>query len=401
VIGRASPPGVQVGVPKSSLPRARGPLARLGPRLTAAFVVVALFAAGLTALIGLDAATGHFERFIAQSAPVEDVQPGAGQRLGRGNRLGQQVLLEELRRSQLQAGLVALLVAGLAGAVLAYSISRPVRELTDVTRRYTGGDRAARSGIAGGGELAELGSAFNALADNLNAEQERERQMMADIVHEFRTPLTVLRSELEAMQDGMADLTPQALGPLIEETELLSRLVTDLRILSLAETGQLHLDVREVDVAELAASVVQALGPLSASNNVAVVHDAESARVSGDPERLRQVLLNLTGNALRHTPSGGRVEVKVRGGERCSIEVRDDGPGIPPESLERVFDRFYRVDRARSRSDGGSGIGLAIVRAIVQAHGGSVSAANAPGGGAVFTVLLPILSARGLPGAAA
>ena len=385
-------------------------LAALGPRLTLAFVVVALFAAGLTAWLGFNAAGGHFERFLngqgqylqAQTLQAQTFQAQSPQaqfpqaRGGRGNRVGQQLLLNELRDSQLQAGALALLVAGLVGAGLAYSISRPMRNLTRVTREYSLGNRAARATVGGGSELAELGVAFNTLAGNLNAEQERERRVMADIAHELRTPLTVLRSELESMQDGLSPLTPEALGPLIAETELLGRLVNDLRLLSLAEAGELRLTRRPVNLNDLAGAVTAAFNPRAATNRVSLRlqpapgDGAPLVVVNGDGERLRQVLHNLLENALRHTPQGGRVTVDVRqAADTAILNVTDTGPGLP-EHPERLFERFYRADSARSRSDGGSGLGLAIVKAIAQAHGGSVQAANSAAGGAVFTVRLPL-----------
>ncbi|HEX2865303.1 MAG TPA: ATP-binding protein [Deinococcales bacterium] len=375
--------------PATTRTGARRFASRLGPRLTAAFVIVALFAAGLSALIGYRAASGHFERYLEQQAATTAGNT-PGPRYGRGNRDGQQLLLDELRRSQEQAALIALIVAAFAGAALAYTISRPVLDLTRATRRYASGERGTRAAVPGGGELAELGAAFNHLADSLNAEQERERQMIADIAHEFRTPLTVLRSELEAMQDGLSPCTPESLAPLVEETELLARLVSDLRVVTLAEAGALPLQRRDTDLAALAASVIGAFHARASAAGVKLALETTPASAPVDPERLRQVLHNLLENALRHTPHGGQVTLAVSpDGQTAVLQVRDTGPGLPTDRPERIFDRFYRVDPARSRTDGGSGLGLSIVRAIVNAHGGTVHAANAPTGGAILTARLP------------
>jgi signal transduction histidine kinase len=235
--------------------------------------------------------------------------------------------------------------------------------------------------------------------------------MTADIAHELRTPLAVQRAHLEALQDGVYPLNPANLAPILEQTHLLSRLVEDLRTLALADAGQLRLDRVPTDLPALARRVIERFQPQAAAQGIAIQLDSApgfpSPVLSLDPARIEQVLANLLTNALRHTPEGGRIAVSVYGSpERrpaamrpateepvsapgVQVSVRDSGPGIPEEALPRVFERFYRADRARSREEGGTGLGLAIARQIAQAHGGSLTAANHPEGGAFFTLTLP------------
>jgi signal transduction histidine kinase len=217
------------------------------------------------------------------------------------------------------------------------------------------------------------------------------RSLMADAGHELRTPLTNLRCQIEAIQDGLQSADAATVRSLHEETLLLSRLVTDLQDLAMAEAGRLPLHRAKVDVAEVVDAAIASLRPLAGERRIALHAEVPATiAVNADRERLGQVLRNLLSNAVTHTPESGAVTVTARGvGSAIEIAVHDTGPGIAPEHLPRVFDRFYRADPSRARATGGSGLGLAIVKQLVEAHGGEVRAESRPGHGAVFTFTLP------------
>lgn len=286
-------------------------------------------------------------------------------------------------------GLVALLVGGaLVGGLL-----RPVRDLTEASRALARGDLGRRVRVQSGDELGELSMAFNQMAENLEHLEKLRRDMTADVAHELRNPLAVMQAQVEGILDGVYPATPEALAPILDQTRLLRRLVDDLQTLALADAGQLALDLAETDLARLTARVVEAHRPQAEAHGVTLRLQANPIMLRVDPIRLEQILANLLANALRRTPAGGEVTVRLmtdaaRG--HVELEVADTGEGIPPEALPYVFERFYRAGRSRARSEGGSGLGLAITRKLVEAHGGSIGAANRPGGGASFVVVLPL-----------
>ncbi|MBJ7453744.1 MAG: two-component sensor histidine kinase, partial [Blastococcus sp.] len=210
----------------------------------------------------------------------------------------------------------------------------------------------------------------------------------ADVAHELRTPLAILRSQLEAVQDGVLDLAPALVASLHEETLRLGRLVADLETLTTAESVSFSLERVPVDVADVVRSVMAGLGPRFTDAGLTLDPRLAHAPVCGDPTRLAQVVTNLLTNAIKFVPAGGRVTVTTDViADRVGLTVRDDGPGIPDDELPRVFDRYFRGSGAGAN---GSGVGLAVVAALVQAHGGAVEAANACGGGAVLRVTLPL-----------
>jgi signal transduction histidine kinase len=220
--------------------------------------------------------------------------------------------------------------------------------------------------------------------------QNQRRQMTADIAHELRTPLSLILGYAEALRDGVLPATLESHNIIHDEALRLSRLVDDLRALSLAEAGELPLTRRETAVAPLIEQVAAAHQPRAQQQGIALQTDlpADLPPITADPDRLKQVIVNLLDNALRHTPEGGQVTLSARqDGPELSIAVRDSGPGIASEDLPRVFDRFYRADKSRTR--GGSGLGLAIARSIAQAHGGRLTVDSQTGQGATFTLWLP------------
>lgn len=243
-------------------------------------------------------------------------------------------------------------------------------------------------------EVAALAQSFNQLLDELSQREEEEKRLLADIAHDLRTPLTVLRGDLEALEDGLLPCTPEHLRRLQEEVHLLSRLVEDLRLLTLAENRALPLKPQALDPVALARGVLEARTSRAAAKGVELALEGGAPPLLADPEALRRMLHNLLDNALRHTPEGGRVEVRLEEeGPWVRIAVRDTGPGLQPE--ERVFQRFYRGDPARTR--GGSSLGLSIAKGLVEAMGGRIRAENHPEGGTLFTLWLPRGPAAHLP----
>ena len=290
--------------------------------------------------------------------------------------------------STLGTAAVALLLAfALSGRIL-----HPVSELTAAAHRMRQGDLEVRVVPRGDDEIARLGRAFNEMAERLGDIERTKRQMVGDVAHELRSPVTNLRCGLEAIQDGLVALDRDRIDALHSETLLLQRLIADLQDLALAEAGSLALERQPVDVAEI---VRRALGADQGGAAVTVAIDPRAAEVTADAGRLEQILRNLVSNARRHTPDDGRIDIRAtRDGGQVRIAVADTGSGIRPEHLPHVFDRFYRADPSRDRATGGAGLGLAIVRRLVEAHGGSVSAESGGAGhGTIVTISIPDRSA--------
>jgi signal transduction histidine kinase len=241
-------------------------------------------------------------------------------------------------------------------------------------------------------EVGQLASAFNSMAEALRRDELARRNLLADVAHELRTPLTVIEGTADAILDHLYEPTPERIGAIKEEAVLLAKTIGDLRDLALAETGHLTLDLAPTDVRELAERAVRGIRVVAEAKGVAVELEAapDLPSLEVDPGRILQVLGNLLGNAVRHTPSGGRVSLSVLPqGDNTAFSVSDTGQGIAAEDLPRVFERFYRADRSRSRQTGGSGLGLPIARQVVDAHGGRIWAESTPGQGSRFTFVLP------------
>jgi signal transduction histidine kinase len=306
----------------------------------------------------------------------------------------EQLVLGRLNRGVVIAGLLAGALGLVLAMGLAYTLLRPVRELTLAARKLSEGDLTQRVAIHGDDELATLGHAFNQMADSLQQAEESRRAMTADIAHELRTPLAVQRANLEAFQDGVYPLTVDNLTPVIEQNHLLTHLVEDLRTLALADAGQIELERIDTDLVALVGRVVEQFQPQAAAHQVRLVFSPaipSMQHISLDPIRVEQMLSNLLSNAMRYTPPGGQIDVAITLLPKVvSLTVHDSGPGIPEDALPFIFERFYRADKSRSRTGGGSGLGLAIARNLARAHGGDVTATNHASGGALFTLTLPV-----------
>jgi signal transduction histidine kinase len=288
------------------------------------------------------------------------------------------------------AAVAALVTALAASWLVTRRISRPIREVTRAARAIEGGRRTARARVSAPGELGELARAFDSMADEVDRAERACRHLAADAAHELRTPLATLAASLEELRDGLVGPSPARLAALHDQALRLGRIVSDLGDLAAAESAGMSMRHSEVDLGELARDVLAASGPQLRAAGLAVHADlGPGVTVRGDADRLHQVLGNLLANAARYCRPGDDVTLTVRAEPGLAVaEVRDTGPGIPPVDLPRVFDRFWRGTAARSVP--GSGLGLAVVRELVTAHGGTVQAASPSSGGSAFTVRLPV-----------
>lgn len=304
-------------------------------------------------------------------------------------------LLGRLNQAAVTAALIAGGAALLLALLLAYSLLRPVGELRLAAGELAAGDLSQRVPVRGDDELARLAESFNLMASSLQQAQESRMALTADIAHELRTPLAVQRAHLEALQDGIYELNAENLVTLEAQNRLLTRLVEDLRTLALADSGALTLQHTPTNLPALVQRVTTRFALQAAEQQVQLSVQPEPLPelplLSLDAQRIEQILNNLLSNALRYSPPGSLIQVHLLPQpDSVHLQVRDNGPGIPPQSLPLIFERFYRADKARDRRGGGSGLGLSIARKLAQAHGGDLRAANHPEGGAVFTLVLPL-----------
>jgi signal transduction histidine kinase len=269
------------------------------------------------------------------------------------------------------------------------ALALPLRDLIEAAGRVEAGDLSGRVEVRGPRELRALARAFNAMLERLRSNESARRRLLADVTHELRTPIAVIQGNLEAVLDGVYPADEAHIGPVLEETRVLSRLIDDLRTLSLAESGALDLHREATDLAVLAGEVVAAFHPQASAAGVTLRSEvsAELPLAEIDPLRIREVLANLTANALRHTPPGGSIRVTGGldpSGRTVDLSVIDTGKGIPPHELPHIFDRFYKSDDSP-----GSGLGLSIARNLVAAHGGEIHAESTLGEGTTVRFTLP------------
>jgi two-component system OmpR family sensor kinase/two-component system sensor histidine kinase BaeS len=291
-------------------------------------------------------------------------------------------------------GAVVLLVAGAvasaAVALLLRFFAAPLAELSAAATRIRARDYRVRVAVPlrGPAWLRDALRAFNAMATELETQDRARRHLMADIAHELRTPIAVLQGQIEGLIDGVYPRDDERLGRLLDETRMLARLVEDLRQLSTAESGTLALSPEPTDLVALANDVAASLGAQAHDSGIALEvpsSPADAGTVDVDPLRIREVLLNVVSNALRHTPSGGRVDVRLSASDaQVEIRVADTGSGISADEVARVFDRFFK-----GAGSTGSGLGLTIARSLVEAHGGTIRAESRSGAGTTIVIVLP------------
>jgi signal transduction histidine kinase len=304
----------------------------------------------------------------------------------------QETFLHRLVVAFMTSGIAALAMALVLGALLVRTITRPLGQLTAASRAIASGNLDTRVSVHSRDEVGQLAHAFNHMAAGLARVEEARRQQAADIAHELRSPLTVIQGQMEALADGIFPADTEHLEPVLVQTQLLNRLVEDLRTLSLADAGRLTLSPVPVKIGEWVAGVVGGFRAAAAGRGIVLDLEigAGLPEVEIDPERMSQVLGNMLDNALRHTPEGGRIAVRAAGRDGAvEVTITDTGLGVPSENLPHLFERFWRGDASRSRRTGGSGLGLAIAQRIVEAHGGHTWADNAPTGGLRIGFSLP------------
>jgi signal transduction histidine kinase len=326
--------------------------------------------------------------------------PGGLDRLGN---LEQQ-FLQRTRTLLLVGAAVAVGLGLVMGALLSRSLTAPLQRLAAAARAVAGGDLGRQVEVEGSIEMAEVGRAFNEMTVVLEAAETLRQNLVADVAHELRTPLSVVQGNLRAILDDVYPLDKAEVSRLYDETRLLSRLVDDLQELALADAGQLPLDIRPTDVGRVVRHTVENLALAAEAQEVALRAQipADLPSVQADPDRIAQVLRNLSVNALRHTPPGGCVTITALArAEAVEIVVADTGEGIAPDDLPFVFERFWRAERSRQRSErlvGGTGLGLSVAQSLVEAQGGQIWVESVPGEGAMFRFTLPIAKESPRPG---
>lgn len=306
-----------------------------------------------------------------------------------------QLLSSEIGRFFLIGGCMAVIVAVALAFFLARRILKPVKELTIASEQLGKGDFSQRVNIDERSELGELADTFNLMATDLERDEKLRRDLVADIAHELRSPLTNVRGYLEAIRDGIMTPDDKTIGTIYDETMLLSRLVHDLQDLSLAEAGQLKLFCQPENVGELVTQAVTAVMAKANAKKITMTIEMTEGlpQVFIDMQRIRQVLLNLLTNSLIHTPEHGKITISVdKSGDMLAVSVTDTGEGIPPEDLLLIFERFHRVDKSRARATGGTGLGLTIAKYFVEAHNGAINVRSEPGKGSTFTFTIPVAS---------
>jgi signal transduction histidine kinase len=353
-----------------------------------AVVAVALLSVGLAGLITRTELSGAFDDYLRHLP-----QPmGRGLGMGRHIILGaaEKTFLATVDRGIVIGILIAVALAAITAILVAYYLTRPIERLTVAAQTLAAGDLAHRVDVGGPSEVERLGTAFNEMAGALEEAEQLRRRLVADVAHELRDPLAALQAQVEGVAEGMLPVDGARLASLTDDVRYLSRLVSDLQELASAEAGALKYEMEPIDLAALIRRETDRAAQRAPEGVEVSDRCGTPTIVSGDEGRLSEVMRNLLANALRHTRRGTVTAACETDGASVRVEVRDTGTGIPEKDLPYVFERFYRADEARSRDTGGTGVGLAVSRRIIQDHGGEVFARNQDGGGAIVGFLLPL-----------
>lgn len=304
-----------------------------------------------------------------------------------------QTLSGAINEFLLLGAIMALAVALLIVFFLSRRISAPAHAIAVAAEGLASGDFSQRVAFEGRDELGTLATTFNAMATELMKADERRRNLVADVAHDLRTPVGDMRAYLEAMHDGLIEPSQANLDSVREDVMVLSRLINDLQLLALSDAGELSLVYQPDDIARVINSAVASVRARANQNGVSLESELPAVLppVEIDSERINQVLFNLLDNAIRYTGRGGHIVVVAeQRGPYVEVSVSDTGEGIPAEDLPHIFERFYRVDKSRSRATGGDGLGLTIVKRLVEAHGGRIKVQSEPAGGSRFTFMIPV-----------
>lgn len=307
----------------------------------------------------------------------------------------EQNFLDQVNNGLLWTLLAAVLVVSLLSLLMSGNFTRPIKALTTASRNLAEGKRTQLVKVNSSDELGELGKSFNRMSLEIDKAEQLRKQMTADVAHDLRTPLTVIGGYVEATRDGALDLTPERLDVIGLEVNRLNRLVSDLRTMSQSDSGELLISREAVDPALLLSKIGEIFRLQTEQKGISLAVEAAEGlpALSGDEGRLMQVLENLVANAIRHTPAGGKITLKVSEEARNHaylFSVTDSGEGIPAEELPLIFERFHRVDKSRHADSNQSGLGLAIARAIVEAHGGKIWAESTRGVGTTIRFEIPL-----------
>jgi len=301
-------------------------------------------------------------------------------------------LIESINLYLVIGGIIAIIVAIIASFLLSQRIVKPVQDLTYAARRLERGDYSGRVHFKGRGEIAELAHAFNAMTGSLERAEQLRRNLVTDVAHELRTPLSNIRGQVEAIDDKLLEPDAGTLSSIHSDVLLLSRLIDDLQYLSLAESGKLKLVMQPEEIGRLIEDAIAAARPKAAAAGVKLISDVpdDMPACTVDAQRISQVLRNLLDNAIAHTPMSGVITVSSKSDNGfIKVTVSDTGEGIPKEDIPNIFERFYRVDKSRARATGGAGLGLTISKRLVESHGGTITAESEAGKGSRFTFTLP------------
>lgn len=357
------------------------------------FLLVAITVSGLTYLANWQM-EGLFQDYL------QTMQIGLSQRgymiMVDGMGVPEQEFLASVHEALIWVGTGLLFVGLIASYALARSITVPLLKLNSAVEKISLGDFSQKVSVSTKDEVGKLAVAFNQMAEILQSNNQLRQRFLADIAHELRTPLAVIQGNLEGMLDGVIEPDKEQLESLYEETLQLNALIKDLRDLSLAEAGQLRLERKLTNINQVIDRVLGMLKPLADEKSINLINDAGKVpNIAIDAARMNQVLYNLLTNALRYTPQNGVVRVATRvadleGRKWVVLSVEDNGSGISEQDLPHVFNHFYRADKSRTRTSGGSGIGLAIVKQLIDIHDGRVTVSSALGKGTEFKIYLPV-----------
>jgi signal transduction histidine kinase len=367
----------------------------LSIKLSLLFVGLALISIGIVAVWVNQAVNANFASYCQQQPGTCTCDTMADRQVTMFGQ-AEQKFIDDSQRSLGIAAFVAVAIAIALGFIMSKLITRPMQQLAFSARKIASGDLTQRVQHKSDDEVGEVSNAFNSMAEQLEKKEKSRKQLLADVAHELRNPLSIVQGNLEAWLDGVIKPTPEQIASVYDETILLNRLITDLRELSLAEAGQLKLHLENTGLQDIINAEVTGFQARCQEKSISLVSEVINSLpdVNVDRDRIRQVLHNLLENALHYTPAGGSIKVKADLDENHQIvvSVSDSGSGVDKADLPFIFEHFYKADKSRQRSYGGAGIGLALVKNYVELHGGKVWVESEGGKGSVFYFTVPAIS---------